>query len=107
MQEVMFLKRLDVWRPKQTIKGGYLFQVKDRIYNSRPFSVRLAGYNQGLLSQPFETIFNSENFGTDGNKFTFDEIAGNQYRYIANTILNAGYLQLDNNFTPWFRAIGD
>ncbi|MDV7697133.1 TonB-dependent receptor [Chryseobacterium soli] len=98
-------KTFTMFGQKQTVKGGYLFQVKDRIYNSRPFSVRLAGYNQGLLSQPFETIFNPGNFGTEGGKFTFDEIAGNQYRYIANTILNAGYLQLDNNFTPWFRAV--
>ncbi len=98
-------KTFEMFGQKQTVKGGYLFQVKDRIYNSRPFSVRLAGYNQGLLSQPFESIFNAENFGTDGTKFTFDEIGGNQYRYIANTILNAGYLQFDNNFTHWFRAV--
>ncbi|ROI06381.1 TonB-dependent receptor [Chryseobacterium sp. G0240] len=97
-------KTFTLFGEKQTIKGGYLFQVKDRIYNSRPFSVRLENYNQGLLSQPFETIFNPENFGADG-RFTFDEIAGNQYRYIANTILNAGYLQFDNNFTPWLRAV--
>ncbi|MDN3691878.1 TonB-dependent receptor [Chryseobacterium tructae] len=97
-------KSFTLFGQKQTIKGGYLFQVKDRIYNSRPFSVRLEKYNQGLLAQPFETIFNPDNFGTDG-RFTFDEIAGNQYRYIANTILNAGYLQFDNNFTPWLRAI--
>ncbi|NIF04440.1 TonB-dependent receptor [Chryseobacterium sp. Tr-659] len=97
-------KTFTMFGQKQTIKGGYLFQVKDRIYNSRPFSVRLENFNQGLLSQPFETIFNPENFGTNG-KFTFDEIAGNQYRYIANTILNAGYLQFDNNFTPWLRAV--
>ena len=97
-------KTFTLFGEKQTIKGGYLFQVKDRIYNSRPFSVRLERYNQGLLSQSFENIFNPENFGTDG-RFTFDEIAGNQYRYIANTILNAGYLQFDNNFTPWLRAV--
>lgn len=97
-------KTFTLFGQKQTIKGGYLFQVKDRIYNSRPFSVRLERYNQGLLSQPFETIFNPGNFGNDG-RFTFDEIAGDQYRYIANTILNAGYLQFDNNFTPWLRAI--
>ena len=97
-------KTFTMFGQKQTIKGGYLFQVKDRIYNSRPFSVRLERYNEGLLSQPFETIFDPNNFGTDG-RFTFDEIAGNQYRYIANTILNAGYLQFDNNFTPWLRAV--
>ncbi|UBB89614.1 TonB-dependent receptor [Candidatus Kaistella beijingensis] len=98
-------KTFDLFGQKQTIKGGYLFQVKDRIYNSRPFSVRLNGFDQSLLSQSFETIFNPSNFGTSGNKFTFDEIAGNQYRYIANTILNAGYLQFDNNFASWLRAV--
>jgi hypothetical protein len=67
--------------------------------------VQLEGFNQNLLSQPFETIFNQENFGTSGNLFTFDEIAGKQYRYIANTILNAGYLQFDNNITSWLRAV--
>lgn len=97
-------KSFTLFGQKQTIKGGYLFQVKDRIYNSRPFSVKLENFNQGLLSQPFETIFNPGNFGGNGG-FTFDEIAGNQYRYIANTILNAGYLQFDNNFTPWLRAV--
>ncbi len=98
-------KSFELFGQKQTVKGGYLFQVKDRIYNSRPFSARLAGFNQTLLSQPFETIFNPENFGTGGNKFTFEEIGGNQYRYIANTILNAGFLQFDNNITESIRAV--
>jgi outer membrane receptor protein involved in Fe transport len=98
-------KSFTVFGQKQTIKGGYLFQVKDRIYNSRPFSIKLEKYNKDLLSIPFESIFNTENFGTNGNLFTFDEMAGNQYRYIANTILNAGYLQMDNNITPWLRAV--
>lgn len=98
-------KTFTLFGQKQTIKAGYLFQVKDRVYNSRPFSVRLEKYNQGLLSQPFETIFNPENFAADGTKFTFDEISGDQYRYIANTILNAGFIQFDNNLTPWLRAV--
>ena len=96
-------KTFTLFGQKQTVKGGYLFQVKDRIYNSRPFSVKLENYNQSLLSQSYETIFNSGNFGTGG--FTFDEISGTQYRYIANTILNAGYLQFDNNFTNRLRAV--
>jgi hypothetical protein len=29
-------KSFEPFGQKQTIKGGYLFQVKDRIYNSRP-----------------------------------------------------------------------
>lgn len=96
-------KTFEMFGQKQTIKGGYLFQVKDRIYNSRPFSAQMDGYNYNLVSQPYETIFNPANFGTNG--FKFDEIAGNQYRYIANTILNAGFIQFDNNFTDKLRAV--
>lgn len=98
-------KSFELFGQKQTVKAGYLFQVKDRIYNARPFSVQLQGFNQALLAQSFETIFNPSNFGSNSNQFTFNEIAGNQYRYIANTILNAGFLQLDNNITDWIRAV--
>lgn len=98
-------KTFNLFSQKQTIKGGYLFQVKDRIYNSRPFSAQMNGFNQNILTQSFETIFNPENFGTNSGEFSFNEISGNQYRYIANTILNAGYLQFDTNFTSWLRAI--
>jgi len=38
-------------------------------------------------------------------KFGFDEIGSNKYRYLANTILNAGYLQFDNEFGPKFRLV--
>lgn len=98
-------KTFDLFSQKQTIKAGYLFQVKDRVYNSRPFSAQLGGFDQNTLIQPFETIFNADNFGTNAGQFTFNEISGNQYRYIANTILNAGYIQFDNNFNSWLRAI--
>ena len=58
-----------------------------------------------LILLPADKVFSPENFG-DGsdNKFAFNEIAGDQYRYIANTILNAGFLQLDNQFTDKLRA---
>lgn len=98
-------KSFEMLDQKQTVKVGYLFQVKDRIYNSRPFAAKLANSNQNLLQQPFETIFSAENFGNSSDKFTFDEIAGDQYRYVANTILNAGFLQFDNNFTDKLRAV--
>jgi hypothetical protein len=35
-------KSFDLFGQKQTIKGGYLFQVKDRLFNSRPFFVNTA-----------------------------------------------------------------
>jgi hypothetical protein len=43
------------------------------------------------------------------NKFSFGEIGSNKYRYMANSILNAGYLQMDNAFGEkfaWFGAAG-
>lgn len=98
-------KSFELFGQKQTIKGGYLFQVKDRIYNSRPFAVSLENSNQNLLSQPFETIFNPSNFGTGSTQLSFNEMTGSQFRYIANTILNAGYIQFDNNFTSNLRAV--
>ena len=92
---------------KQTIKGGYFFQVKDRLFDSRPFSVYLPQDNPELRQQPESTVFSDENFGVNGeeNKFSFGEIGSNKYRYMANSILNAGYLQMDNAFGEKFRLV--
>jgi hypothetical protein len=32
-------KTFELFDQKQTVKAGYLFQVKDRLFNSRPFYV--------------------------------------------------------------------
>lgn len=89
---------------KQTVKGGYLFQVKDRLYNSRPFSISLpSSSNPALLELPAEQIFDPANFGADG--FSFDEYGESNFRYLANSILNAGYIQLDNEFADWLRVV--
>ena len=90
----------------QSVKAGYMLQVKDRLFDSRPFSVYLSTDNSTLRQLPQDKIFAPENFGngTD-NKFGFDELSGNQFRYLANTILNAGYIQFDNQFTDKLRAV--
>lgn len=89
----------------QSIKGGYFFQVKDRLFDSRPFAIYLPINNPSLTELPADKVFAPENFGNGSdNKFAFNEISGDQYRYIANTILNAGYLQFDNQFTNKLRA---
>lgn len=90
---------------KQTVKGGYNFQVKDRIYDARPFSVTLPSDNPGLKALDPSQIFNASNFGDGSNQLHFDEIPGIYYRYIANSILNAGYIQFDNAFTDWLRIV--
>ena len=98
-------KSFKLFNKDQSVKGGYLFQVKDRLFDSRPFAVYLPTDNKALTQLPADKVFSPENFGTGtDNKFAFNEIAGDQYRYIANTILNAGFLQLDNQFTDKLRA---
>lgn len=76
------------------IKAGYLFQVKDRLFDSRPFYTNTASNAIKLLSP--DQLYAPENFGSGNDKIQFDEINGNAYRYMANTILNAVYLQFDN-----------
>jgi TonB-dependent receptor len=96
-------KTFDWLGQKQTLKGGYLFQVKDRLFNSRPFFVNTSS-TAIKLKEPSE-IFAPENFGTDANSVQFGELTGLAYRYMANSILNAGYLQLDNQLSPQWRVI--
>lgn len=97
-------KTFDWLKQKQTIKAGYMFQVKDRLFDARPFSIYLPSDNPTLRALDENTIFNAANFG-GANGFYFDEIAGNRFRYMANSILNAGYLQLDNQFTDKLRLV--
>lgn len=96
------------WRSgglNQSVKLGYMLQVKDRLFDSRPFSIYLPSDNPALRQLSEDVVFSPENFGTGfDNKFAFNEIYGDQYRYIANTILNAGFLQFDNQFSNRLRA---
>ncbi len=90
----------------QTIKGGYFFQVKDRLFDSRPFAVYLPINNQTLRSLSPDKIFAPENFGNGSdNKFALNELTGSSYRYLANSILNAGFLQLDNQVGNKLRVV--
>jgi TonB-dependent receptor len=97
-------KTFDWLNQKQTVKAGYLFQVKDRLFDARPFSVYLPTDNPALKSLDESNIFNAANIGGASN-FAFDEISGNRFRYMANSILNAGFLQFDNLFTDKLRLV--
>lgn len=94
---------------KQTTKAGYMLQVRDRLFDSRPFAIYLPktdNSNLGLVTQDESTIYSPQNFdASDDFKFHFDEISGNRFRYMANTILNAGYLQFDNQFSEAIRLV--
>ncbi len=74
-----------------------MLQVKDRLYDAKLFAIYLPTDNDALRQLPADKVFAPENFGDGtGNKFGFDAIKGNTFRYLANTILNAGFLQFDN-----------
>lgn len=89
----------------QSVKAGYMLQVKDRLFDSRPFSIYLPSDNPSLRLLSEENVFADANFGNGfDNKFAFNEISGEQYRYLANTILNAGFLQFDNQINAKLRA---
>ena len=85
-----------LFNQKQTLKGGYMLQIRDRLYDAKLFANFLPVDNDALRQLPADRIFIRENFG-DGfdNKFAFDAIKGNTFRYLANTILNAGFLQFE------------
>jgi outer membrane receptor protein involved in Fe transport len=94
------------FKQKQAIKVGYMLQVKDRLYDAQLFANYLPLDNPALRLLPSDQVFTSENFG-DGsnNKIAFDAIKGKTFRYLANTILNAGFLQFDNQLSKSLRVV--
>ena len=91
---------------QQTIKAGYMIQVKDRLYDAQLFAITMPVDNPALRLLPAESAFAAENFGngTD-NKFAFNSIQNRNFRYLANTILNAGYFQFDNKLSDALRIV--
>jgi TonB-dependent receptor len=91
---------------KQALKGGYMLQIKDRLYDAQLFANFLPVDNLALRQLPADRIFSADNFGTGfDNKFAFDAIKNKNFRYMANTILNAGFLQFDNQLTTALRVV--
>jgi hypothetical protein len=94
-------------KSKHTLKLGYMIQVKDRLYDAQLFANFLPNTgNQNLLFLSPDKIFNAENFGNGfDTKFGFDALKNKNFRYLANTILNAGYIQMDNQIGKKLRAV--
>ena len=93
---------------KQAIKGGYMLQVKDRLFDAQLFANYFnSGFNNlSLRLLPINQIFAPENFGNGvDNLFSFNSINNKNFRYLANTILNAGFLQFDNQFSANLRVV--
>lgn len=91
---------------QQTIKAGYMIQVKDRLYDAQLFAIFLPIDNAALRLLDASNAFTASNFGTGtDNKFAFNSIQNRNFRYLANTILNAGYLQFDNKLSDALRVV--
>jgi outer membrane receptor protein involved in Fe transport len=96
----------NAFKNKQTVKAGYMLQIKDRLYDAQLFANYLPTDNLSLKLLTPDKIFAPENFGNGyENKFAFDAIKNKNFRYMANTILNAGYIQFDNQFGNKIRAV--
>ncbi len=91
---------------QNTVKAGYMLQIKDRLYDAQLFSIFLPTDNLALRLLDASSAFVPENFGngTD-NKFAFNSIQNRNFRYLANTILNAGYFQFDNKLSDGLRVV--
>jgi hypothetical protein len=100
-------RTFELFGQPQTVKGGYMLQVRDRLFDAKPFSIALVGSNPTLTGLEAEQAFVAENFSDnfEPGKFYFGAIQGNRFRYLANTILNAGYLQFDNQFGKNLRVV--
>jgi outer membrane receptor protein involved in Fe transport len=91
---------------QQTIKAGYMVQVKDRLYDAQLFAVYLPRDNAALRQLDAASAFVPQNFGNGSdNKFAFNSIQNRNFRYMANTILNAGFLQFDNKLSDGLRVV--
>ena len=91
---------------QQTLKAGYMLQVKDRLYDAQLFAITMPIDNLALRSLPAESAFVPANYGNGyDNKFAFNSIQNRNFRYLANTILNAGYLQIDNKLSDIVRVV--
>jgi outer membrane receptor protein involved in Fe transport len=86
-----------------------MLQVRDRLFDARPFSVYLPKSNAGndaLKEQGPSVIFSPSNFdANDDFRFHFDQLSNIKFRYMANNILNAGYIQFDNQFSDLVRLV--
>jgi TonB-dependent receptor len=91
---------------KQSVKGGYMLQIKDRLYDAQLFANYLPSDNPSLRLLSPDRVFAPENFGTGtDNMIAFDAIKGKTFRYLANTILNGGFIQMDNQFSRALRVV--
>jgi outer membrane receptor protein involved in Fe transport len=76
------------------------------LYDAQLFAIYLPVDNANLRGQDAANAFAPQNFGNGSdNKFAFNAIQNRNFRYLANTILNAGFLQFDNKLSEGIRVV--
>lgn len=85
----------------QTVKAGYMIQVRNRDFRSRPLG--FVGGSAEQLTLPANELFSPEHMGPGG--FTINELALRDYDYGANSALNAAYIMFDNNVGGQVRIV--
>lgn len=90
-----------MFKKKSTFKAGYLGMYKTRDFNARIFNYLYntsgsAAFDDGILTLPKGSIFSQNNMATSGG-FYLNDFTSNTDSYQAQTMLNAGYVMLDNH----------
>lgn len=102
---VDFIKNFNLFNDKQILKFGYLFQMKDRLFEPRALGYAIfdnSASNQALKKLDPANIFNPANISL--NRIYMNEVTNSFDRYTGMSQLNAGYVQLDNNFGDKWKA---
>lgn len=94
---------------KSTFKTGFLSMYKTRNFDARIFnylfnSTGSASMDNYLLSLPKGSIFAPENISSTGG-FILTDFTSNTDSYEAQSLLNAGYLMLDNKLGEKSRIV--
>jgi outer membrane receptor protein involved in Fe transport len=99
-------KTFQLFDKKQVVKVGGFLQQKNRDFVARVLGFVInnpSKFRDNILTLPQDKIFAPENIGADG--FRLDEITGNSDKYDANSLLSAGFVSLDNQFSDKIRAV--
>jgi TonB-dependent receptor len=84
---------------KQSLKVGALTLMKQRNFDARIFNYTKSRFtnSDSLLTLSKDEIFAEENISENG--FVLSEFTNNSDNYFATSMLNAGYIMFDNQFS--------
>jgi len=94
---IAFSFPFSLFKQKQTLKIGGLYQGKQREFNGTLLGVISSGNTSKLRLLPVDSIFAIDNFKSS-NGFQYDDISAPSDRYSAESTLTAAFAMFQNNF---------